>query len=247
MDPAGAPDGGSMSSGPSGRDVLVVVAHGDDEVLGAGGTLFQHAVQGDRVHLVVLSSGDSSRHLRSNGVVRDRRPAIQNSALVLGLTSVEVLDYPDSRFDSLPLLDFVHSVEAALERTAATVVYTHSPHDLHNDHRVAAVSTATACRPFRTNIRLVAAFEVRSSSDWAEASGVTLSFSPNYWSVLGASALDAKMRALRCYHDELRPWPHSRSERGVTAMLMHRGAQVHHEAAEAFQILRAVGLNSPQI
>ena len=37
--------------------VLVVSAHPDDEILGAGATLARHVDQGDEVHACVLSEG----------------------------------------------------------------------------------------------------------------------------------------------------------------------------------------------
>jgi LmbE family N-acetylglucosaminyl deacetylase len=227
------------------NDVLVVAAHGDDEVLGAGGTLYSHAQSGDRIHLLVLSEGDSSRYPNEPHLVSSRKAAIEASAEVLGVASLDVMSFPDSRFDVLPLLDFVKIVEDALVRVNASIVYTHSVGDLHSDHRVAATATVTACRPFHTGIQSIMSFEVRSSSDWAEASGVTLGFSPNFWSVLPPEAVAAKMRALDCYEAEVRAWPHSRSKLGVEALLAHRGAQVHREAAEAFQVLRIINSIHP--
>ena len=37
--------------------VLVIVAHPDDEVLGMGGTMLKHALKGDKVYVVYLTSG----------------------------------------------------------------------------------------------------------------------------------------------------------------------------------------------
>src|SRR5690606_25775438 len=126
------------------RDVLVVAAHGDDEVLGAGGTLFSQAAAGDRVHLLVVSDADSSRDRASPRKATSRRTAIEWAAEVLGMSSVRIGATPDHQFDTFPQLDFVYEIEATLERTNPTVVYTHSLGDLASDHRVVAQATATA-------------------------------------------------------------------------------------------------------
>ena len=42
--------------------VLVLAAHPDDEILGAGATLALHARRGASVHAVVLTEGASSRY-----------------------------------------------------------------------------------------------------------------------------------------------------------------------------------------
>ena len=47
--------------------VLICVAHPDDEVLGMGGTLSKHSSNGDKIHVVYLTSGITSR--RTSGYV----------------------------------------------------------------------------------------------------------------------------------------------------------------------------------
>ena len=43
------------------KNVMVVAAHPDDEVLGCGGTIAAHACAGDKVCVLFLSEGVSSR------------------------------------------------------------------------------------------------------------------------------------------------------------------------------------------
>ena len=42
-------------------NILVVVAHPDDEVLGMGGTILKHAIQGDTITVVYMATGITSR------------------------------------------------------------------------------------------------------------------------------------------------------------------------------------------
>ena len=41
--------------------ILVVAAHPDDEILGAGGTLARHVAQSDEVFALILGEGQTSR------------------------------------------------------------------------------------------------------------------------------------------------------------------------------------------
>lgn len=41
--------------------ILVVAAHPDDEILGAGGTLARHVAQRDEVFALILGEGQTSR------------------------------------------------------------------------------------------------------------------------------------------------------------------------------------------
>ena len=43
------------------QNVLIVVAHADDEVLGCGGTIAKRVASGDAVQLLILADGVSSR------------------------------------------------------------------------------------------------------------------------------------------------------------------------------------------
>ena len=53
--------GHSQERSDMSETVLAVVAHPDDEVLGAGGTLARHAAKGDEVHIVFLADGVGAR------------------------------------------------------------------------------------------------------------------------------------------------------------------------------------------
>ena len=75
-----------------GRNVLVVCAHADDEVLGCGGAIARHVDQGDVVSLLVLADGVSSRSV-SDDVnlaveLSERSNALGRASLILGIDSV---------------------------------------------------------------------------------------------------------------------------------------------------------------
>lgn len=216
--------------------VLVVAAHPDDEALGCGGTVARHAEAGDRVEVVFFTDGVSSRPGSTDSDRGCRVRAMEHARLILGITRVRVLGYPDNRLDSVQLLDIVQALEAVIAEVKPAVVYTHHSGDLNVDHRVTHQAVMTACRPFPdSSIREIYSFEVPSSTDWAGPCSVP--FIPNYFVEI-ASFLPQKIRSLEAYRDELRVAPHSRSLDHVKALSRHRGNSVGVAAAEAFMVMR---------
>ena len=46
--------------------VLVIAAHPDDEILGCGGTIARHISEKDKVHVIILAEGVTSRDIARN-------------------------------------------------------------------------------------------------------------------------------------------------------------------------------------
>jgi LmbE family N-acetylglucosaminyl deacetylase len=217
--------------------VLVIAAHPDDEVLGCGATMARHVEQGDSVEILILGTGALSR--AGAGPAEPARLAQQakEAARLLGVRHVKVLDLPDNRFDSLPLLEIVKRVEGEIERASPDTVYTHHSGDLNIDHRRTFEAVLTASRPQRSGgVKRILSFEVPSSTEWqAPSSGAA--FMPSVF-VDVARTIDRKVSALSIYSQELRPFPHPRSTEGVRALAAWRGASAGFAAAEAFVLVR---------
>ena len=108
------------------KTVLVVAAHPDDEVLGCGGTISRHASYGDRVQVLVVAEGSTSRQLeRDRGQVEDELSALakaaQKAGSILGAAGVDLLDLPDNRLDSLNRLDLIKRIEESVDRYKPSV------------------------------------------------------------------------------------------------------------------------------
>jgi len=79
--------------------VVVVAAHPDDEVLGAGGTIAILAAAGARVRLVAVTDGEGSHPRADPALVARTRIAETDAALsLLGASGIEVirLGFPDT-------------------------------------------------------------------------------------------------------------------------------------------------------
>jgi len=108
------------------QSVLAIGAHPDDVEIGAAGTLLAHRRLGHDVSILTLSRG-------ARGGVEDTRAGeSQQAASVIGAT----LFHEDLRDTSIsegdPTIGVISRVVAEVR---PTVIYTHSLHDVHQDHR----------------------------------------------------------------------------------------------------------------
>jgi len=223
--------------------VLVVAAHPDDEVLGCGGAIARHTHAGDEVRIVILAEGITSRSARAQrGKSARQLSALARSAhaaaKVLGVSDAHLHSLPDNRMDSCDLLDVVKTVERHVAEFAPDTVYTHHIGDLNIDHSITCRAVATACRPLPGSpVRRILSFEVVSSTEWQI--DARDAFVPNCF-IDVESTLALKLKALKCYASEMRPWPHARSLEAVTHLARWRGASVGMKAAEAFMVCREI-------
>ncbi len=222
-----------------GKVVVVVAAHPDDEVLGCGGAIANHALCGDSVHVIFMADGVTSRVGGGDTELNFRNEAAENAAVIMGTSSTSYLGLPDNRMDSLALLDLVQPLERLLEELKPEIIYTHHSADLNIDHRLTHEAVMTACRPQPwSTVRKILSFEVLSSTEWRAPNAGTI-FIPNYY-VDVTNVIDIKIRALEAYATEMRVFPNSRSYEHVKALMTHRGASVGLSAAESFQVNRII-------
>lgn len=219
-------------------NIAAIFAHPDDEVLGAGGALAKHALEGASVHVLILATGLLARTGTDQAVLSELRRHSAEASAILGVATVEFADFPDNRMDSVPLLDIVQRVESFISIRKPERLFTHHAGDLNVDHRIVHDAVLTACRPLphRPPIEILAA-EVNSSTEWGPIPG--LSFEPTVFLDVSAT-LEQKVAALECYRSEIRAWPHPRSVEGIRTLARWRGSQCGREAAEAFRLCRRI-------
>jgi LmbE family N-acetylglucosaminyl deacetylase len=226
-------------------NVLCVVAHPDDEVIGVGGTLARHAAQGDDVHICILADGVSSRYEEISEDVEEkidkRRERSERACDILG-ASVSFHEFPDNKFDSVPLLEIVKTVEEEIEKNNSELIYTHHYGDLNIDHEITCRAVMTAARPLPdSHIQKILAFETLSSSEWSMPEKSN-SFEPSmFQSIKGF--LDTKKKALSVYSNEMRGSDHPRNVKNITKNAELWGVKSGLKVAEPFEILLEVNKN----
>ena len=106
--------------------VLAVGAHPDDVEIGVGGTLAAYHQMGHQVAILTLSRG------ARGGVERERAGESQQAAQILG-AQLYLEDLEDTRIsEGDPTIRIISRVIGEVE---PTMIYTHSIHDVHQDHR----------------------------------------------------------------------------------------------------------------
>jgi N-acetylglucosamine malate deacetylase 1 len=217
-------------------NVLIVVAHPDDEVIGCGGTIFALSSRGARVHCGIMCAAVTARSGKPpDGTLRENMERAQRE---VGITEISLSGFPNIAFNTVPHLELVQTIERLILSCDPQVVITHHPADLNNDH----LHTSLACqaavrisqrRTGRLSVKSLLFTEILSSTDWSLASP-SLAFTPTTFSEIGKEGLAAKLRALSCYEGVMRPYPHPRSVEAVSALATYRGGQLGMEYAEAF-------------
>jgi LmbE family N-acetylglucosaminyl deacetylase/ActR/RegA family two-component response regulator len=121
-----------------GHDVVLAVgAHPDDVEIGIGGTLASHHANGDTIVILTLSGG------AVGGESDVRRHEALAAAAVVG-ARLFLHDFPDTRLD--PAAGVIAAIEETVALVSPTIIYTHSGHDRHQDHRAVHEAVQVAAR-----------------------------------------------------------------------------------------------------
>jgi len=106
--------------------VLAIGAHPDDVEIGAGGALAVHADLGHEIAILTLCRG-------SRGGAAERRAAESQEAARILSAELYLEDFDDTGIgEGDPTISVISRV---VDAVAPTTVYTHSIHDVHQDHR----------------------------------------------------------------------------------------------------------------
>ncbi|MEZ0053588.1 LmbE family N-acetylglucosaminyl deacetylase [Mycobacterium sp. MAA66] len=201
------------------QSVLAVGAHPDDIELGCGGALAKHVAAGDHVTMLVVTRGEEGPgdpELR----IREQLRAVQ----VLGVHDLLWgQGFGDCRV-SLQEFELVHLIEDAIAKSSATMIYTHTANDSHQDHRVVSRCTLGAARWV--------------SSIMTYGGPSALGFNPTAYIDI-SDCLDKKVEALMC-HDSQVEASEKVSPSWVRSSAEHYGFLCRRPFAEGFEPARVV-------
>ena len=218
---------------------LIVVAHPDDEVLGAGASIYKWTRQGSEVDVCIMSSEAKARAYRPDDKELD--DDTHKAVASLGVKKLYEGTFPNIEMNTVPHLQLVQFIEKAILESVPDIVITHHPADPNNDH----LQTSMACqeairlaqrRPEVKPLREFWYMEVPSCTEWAVNSAMD-SFRPNCFVEVGPDGIKAKVDALGMYRGVMRPYPHPRSEPYIKGLAAYRGSQFQLDYAEAFEVV----------
>ena len=222
------------------KNVLIVVAHRDDETFGCGGTIVKLVKQNYKVFAISMTDGVSSRkHIKKRDIT-DRYEHSLRASKILGFKWLDKIsgNFKDNKMDDANVLDIIKVIEKAKTKIKPEVVITHFPDDLNVDHQIVSNATMTAFRPkAKEKCKKIIAFEVPSSTDYANFK--KNNFKPNYYVNID-KFWKKKILALKAYKNEILKYPNSRSIKGIKNLAHYRGNQNGLIMAEAFQVLRII-------
>ena len=225
------------------QKVLVIAAHPDDEILGAGGTIAKFVTKGAEVKVLIVTDGSTSQY-RDDPKLQDildaKKKETQNAMRILGVSEVLYGGMPDMKLDVTDHILVNQSIERVIDEYQPNIVFTHYHGDVNLDHQCVSRSTMVACRPVIDQcVQELYAYYVPSSTDWNAQNNIN-TFMPNVFIDISGECAEKKYQAMECYATELREYPHPRSIEALRVMDRANGIHVGLEAAECFVAYRVI-------
>ena len=214
---------------------LVVVAHPDDEVLGAGATIHKLIEEGNKVAVAIMVGQAAARKDLSSTLSEDEAEAQS----IIGVEKKYEANFPNIKMNTVPHLELVQFIESCIEDWKAEAIITHHPSDTNNDHVMTSYAVQAASRLFQRKegvpaLKELLYMEVPSSTEWSFDTSANR-FTPNFFVEIGKEGIELKIKALSAYKGVMRPYPHPRSNEALEGLAAYRGVQAGCNYAEAFE------------
>lgn len=216
---------------------LLVVAHPDDEVLGAGASIYKWTREGHQVDVAIMCTEAKARAFRPEDKELD--DDLNASADYLGINRKYEATFPNIKMNTVPHLKLVQFIESAIKESEPDIVITHHTSDTNNDHLQTSMACQEAVRLFQRNPKFkpISEFwymEVGSATDWGVNNAFN-AFRADIFCETGEDGINAKIKALSMYRGVMRPYPHPRSEEAMRGMAAWHGSQAGLNYAEVFE------------
>lgn len=212
-------------------NILVLAPHGDDEVLGCGGTILKDVENNKNVYVVFVRKSYDERS-------EYQMHCAQKARAILGVKDAYNLNLDDTIiFNKLAL---VQELEKVVNLLKPSTVYAPFYGDLHQDHRAVFEAVNVATRIWAEHkVKKILLYDTISSTDQGLFNQI-YPFIPNYFVALSKEHIDSKLLALKAYDKELRGIDHPRSLENIFDKARITGRQINEQYAEAFMCLRNI-------
>ena len=220
------------------RNIVVISAHPDDEILGVGGTLLKHKKNGDKIYWLITTNIFENQGF-SKQRISNRQKEIKKISEALSVEKVFMLNYPTMSLSTSTLIEMVPKISKIFIEIEPEIVYCLNRSDAHSDHRITFDAVMACTKSFRYPfIKQVIMYECISETEFAPQLPEKV-FIPNYFVDI-SSFLEEKMNLMKIYESELGKHPFPRSLKNIEALATFRGASVGVEYAEAFQLIKYI-------
>ena len=168
--------------------VLVISPHPDDEAIGCGGSLRRHVVDGDRVEILFLTSGEKGGHGRDcDDTRRIREAEAQAAASIIGVHKIAFWRERDGCLWARRNL--IERLATTIDSVRPDLIYVPNALESHSDHRAAA-RLVRAARMHSIIKPLVLMFEV-----WTPLTNIDVVVDISRY-------VDEKLAAIRAYESQ---------------------------------------------
>jgi len=124
------------------NNILIVVAHPDDEWWGLGGTLLRlHEEFNSKLHICFVTDGQR----RSKNEHNRRLDSIRVCLRDLGIEKPKSLGFKDMSVYKY-IEDIVLELDKIIKQCSPSVIFTHFPYDFHQDHKAINECVMSATR-----------------------------------------------------------------------------------------------------
>lgn len=212
------------------KTVLVCAAHGDDEILGVGGSIARYSNAGCFVCVCIATKPWEPDWTKS--YIKNKELEIIKAHQVLDVKKTEFFGLKTVLLDTTPFKHLCDAFIHLVRKYEPDIMYIPHRGDLNLDHRIVHDACLVAARPRQdVPIPKLLAYETLTETEWG-----TAPFVPNYY-VNISDTIETKLKAMKAYASELKP---PRTIENIKAAAKKRGAEVNVKFAEAFLLIREV-------
>ena len=215
---------------------LVISPHPDDEVLGAGGTLFKRKnLKENLLYWIIVTRLKPSSAKKK---ILKRNNEIKKISKLFGFKKVFQLNFNTTELDNSSKKKLIQNFSDIFNKIKPNELFVPHFSDVHSDHKIVSEVISSSTKNFRfPYIRKILAYEVLSETDYNLNRKKI--FFPNYYEDI-TKFLTKKKNAMKIYKSEIKKFPFPRSIKTIDALARLRGSQIGKNAAESFEILREI-------
>ncbi len=220
------------------KNILIIAPHGDDEILGCGGTISKYVDKGYQVYVAIMTNANLGNPKKySKKFLNDIRKEAKNAHKFLGIHKTFFFDYPATKINLIPLSEIIESIYNLIIKIKPKSLYIPHGGDIHMDHKIINHCSLVASRPIgKINIINIYEYETLSETEWSE----NYNFIPNYFNILSNININKKISAMKLYKSQNKSEPHPRSINSIKNLSILRGSSISQKYAESFIIKRFI-------